>query len=169
MSDAYHETNLLEDEGAGYLVSVSDMMAGLMFVFMITLAAFVINFQLAIDHQEAKAREAEQQLSEARQAQRDAEAQLDATEREKKRLAGVRDGLTNANRLRRDLLLDIRQRLLERGIRVEVDAEHGVLRLTEQAISFRSGRAELSHTEQVKMAHIAAVLMEVLPAMRPAA
>ena len=36
---------VLEDEGAGYLVSVSDIMTGLLFVFIITLVAFVIQFQ----------------------------------------------------------------------------------------------------------------------------
>jgi outer membrane protein OmpA-like peptidoglycan-associated protein len=34
------------------LISVSDVMAGLLFVFMITLVAFIINFQEAIDRQE---------------------------------------------------------------------------------------------------------------------
>ena len=35
--------DLLEDEGAGYLISISDMMAGLLFIFIITLVAFIIN------------------------------------------------------------------------------------------------------------------------------
>jgi flagellar motor protein MotB len=34
-----------EDEGGSYLVSVSDMMCGLLFIFIITLMVFVLNFQ----------------------------------------------------------------------------------------------------------------------------
>ncbi len=37
------------EEGGDYLVSVSDMMAGLLFVFIITLMVFVMNFQGATD------------------------------------------------------------------------------------------------------------------------
>ncbi|WP_337241531.1 hypothetical protein, partial [Proteus faecis] len=33
------------DEGSGYLVSVSDLMSGLVFIFIITLVAFILNFQ----------------------------------------------------------------------------------------------------------------------------
>ncbi|MDF1553873.1 MAG: hypothetical protein P1P84_12460 [Deferrisomatales bacterium] len=92
---------LMEDEGAGYLVSVSDMMSALLFVFMITLTAFIINFQ-------------------------------DAADKKKKAL----DDLTNQQRLRSVMLEDIQSELQERGIKVEVDEEHGVLRLTENAILF---------------------------------
>jgi len=35
------------DEDSGYLVSVSDLMSGLVFIFIITLVAFIINFQEA--------------------------------------------------------------------------------------------------------------------------
>ncbi|MDT0619958.1 hypothetical protein RM531_15930 [Salinisphaera sp. P385] len=45
MSD--RREDLFDDEGAGYLVSVSDIMAGLLFVFIITLVAFIIQFNEA--------------------------------------------------------------------------------------------------------------------------
>ncbi|MES1928845.1 flagellar motor protein [Salinisphaera dokdonensis CL-ES53] len=48
----YLEEDMLEDEGAGYLVSVSDIMAGLLFVFIITLMAFVIQFNEAKQEQQ---------------------------------------------------------------------------------------------------------------------
>ncbi len=38
------DQSIFEDEGSGYLVSVSDIMAGLLFIFIITLMAFVIQF-----------------------------------------------------------------------------------------------------------------------------
>ncbi len=205
MSEEDVGANPLEDDGAGYLISVSDMMAGLLFVFLITLVAFVINFQAATDEKEVQTRNAEVErdaaayarqeaenarelaLEEARAAEEErdaatlarqeaenarkrallekerAEAQRDAARREKERLESVRDGLTNARGLRRQMLDDIRQRLKEHGIRVEIDHDHGVLRLTENAISFESGKAELAASERAKLARISAVLMDVLP------
>ena len=138
-----------DDDGAGYLISVSDMMAGLLFVFLITLVAFVINFRVATDEQRAAQEVAEQQKEQAIL--------------EKERAEAVRDDLTNARRLRTQMLEDIRGRLAARGIRVEIDHDHGVLRLSENAISFESSRAELPQDEQRKLAQIGAVLMEVLP------
>ena len=138
-----------DDDGAGYLISVSDMMAGLLFVFLITLVAFIINFRVATDEQRAAQEVAEQQKEQAILEKEHAEA--------------VRDDLTNARRLRTQMLEDIRERLEARGIRVEIDHDHGVLRLSENAISFGSSRAELPQHEQRKLAQIGAVLMEVLP------
>lgn len=40
---------LMEDDTTGYLMSVSDMMAGLLFVFILALVAFIISFQSARD------------------------------------------------------------------------------------------------------------------------
>lgn len=145
-----------DDDGAGYLISVSDMMAALLFVFLITLVAFVMNFRVATDEQRAAR---ERALLEKEQAER----QRDAAQAEKERLESVRDDLTNARRLREQMLEDIRRRLDERGIRIEIDHEHGVLRLTENAISFQSAKAELDQPEQQKLAEIGAVLKAVLP------
>lgn len=145
-----------DDDGSGYLISVSDLMAGLLFVFLITLVAFVINFRIATDEQRAAREDALTQKERA-------EAERDAARTEKARLEAVRDDLTNARRLRDQMLEDIRRRLEERGIRVEIDHDHGVLRLSENAISFESSRATLRKAEQRKLRQIGAVLMEVLP------
>ncbi len=126
---------LLEDEGTGYLVSVSDMMSGLLFVFMITLTVFIINFQDAADK----------------------------TVVEKVKLEETLDDLTNQQRLRAQMLERIRAELEARGIKVQVDEEHGVLRLTENAIFFPSGRATLPPEERVKLQLIGDVLMQILP------
>jgi len=47
------DQTVFDDEGAGYLISVSDMMSGLLFIFIITLMAFVLNFQQASDELKA--------------------------------------------------------------------------------------------------------------------
>ncbi|NBC13318.1 MAG: hypothetical protein GVY09_08230 [Gammaproteobacteria bacterium] len=152
-----------DDDGDGYLISVSDMMAGLLFVFLITLVAFVINFRIATDEQRAARQEAVDEKVQALEEKERAEAERDAAQAEKDRLESVRDDLTNARRLRSQMLEDIRKRLEARGIRVEIDHDHGVLRLSENAISFRSSQAELRPQEQRKLAQIGAVLMAVLP------
>ena len=41
---AQEEQTLLEDEGAGYLVSVSDLMSGLLFIFIILLVGFILTY-----------------------------------------------------------------------------------------------------------------------------
>ena len=126
---------LLEDEGAGYLISVSDMMSGLLFIFIITLMAFVMNLQ------------------EARQSAQKQQKELEQT---------VAD-LTNADEIRAELLEKIRAELDSRGIQVRIDQEQGVLRLQENAIRFPSGRALLRASERSKIEIIARVLAAVLP------
>ncbi|MCG6942098.1 MAG: OmpA family protein [Thiohalocapsa sp.] len=158
-----HPADIGDDDGAGYLISVSDMMAGLLFVFLITLVAFVINFRIATDEQRAAQEDAVQKKEQAILEKERAETERDAAETEKERLESVRDDLTNARRLRTQMLDDIRERLEARGIRVEIDHDNGVLRLSESAISFESSRAELRKQERRKLAQIGAVLMEVLP------
>ena len=129
------EPTLLEDEGAGYLVSVSDIMAGLLFVFIITLVAFVIQFQYASD----------------------------AKEREQKILNEKVDDLTNAKKLREALLSQIEDELDAQGVKVQVDLEHGILRLTEETIRFRTGNSTLDEQPKRNIEIIARVLAELLP------
>lgn len=185
------QSNPVEDDGGGYLIAVSDMMAALLFVFMITLVAFVINFQLAAAEQEKaqmeavaekERAEAQRDLARAEQQRQEraaakleeaqvkavtekerAEAQRDLARAEQQRLESVRDDLTNARRLREEMLEIIRGEVEERGIRVEIDSEHGILRLTENAISFESAKATLAEREREKLDEVAAVLAEVIP------
>lgn len=113
---------------SGNLISVSDVMAGLLFVFMITLVAFIINFQEAIDRQEA-----------------------------------INNSLTNLDQLRSEMLDEIQSRLIRQGVRVETDEQHGVLRLTEDAVTFESASASLRPDQLPNLEKIKRVLEEVLP------
>lgn len=103
-------------------------MAGLLFVFMITLVAFIINFQEAIDRQEQ-----------------------------------INTSLTNLDHLRSEMLEQIQERLMQEGVRVEIDEQHGVLRLTEDALTFESASASLQIDQLANLAKIRHVLEEVLP------
>jgi flagellar motor protein MotB len=154
---------IIEDEGAGYLISVSDLMAGLLFVFIITLMAFVLNYQRAA----AETAETEQELR-TTTVQTEAERERLQRERdqlqvEKQRLQTVIDDLTNSQRMRAEMLERVRLELAAMGIRVEVDTEHGILHLTENAINFPSGQAILPSGEINKLRRIGQVLQEILP------
>ncbi|QJR82162.1 OmpA family protein [Alteromonas pelagimontana] len=127
--------DLLEDEGAGYLISVADMMSGLLLVFIITLVAFILNFQDAIQKQEK------------------------VTETQKT----IVRKLTNREQIRTQLLLEIKETLATQDIIVEVDTEHGVLRLTEQAVLFESSEVTLNETSKTNLEIISMVMSSILP------
>jgi len=161
---------LLEDEGTGYLASVSDLMSGLIFIFIITLIAYVLTFQTATERRMdeiAKVTAQRDRLqSETARAMEERDRLRLETERTREqhgRLSFVVDDLTNARRLRAEMIQEIARRLDELGVRVEVDTEHGILHLTEQAIQFASGRADLPASEEQKLAVIGGVLRQVLP------
>lgn len=108
-----------EEEGS-YLASVSDLMSGLIFVFIIALMVFAFSYK---------------------QYERD---------------------LTNTEVIRQELLSDLKQSLEQHGIAVQVDLEHGVLRLPEEVL-FPLGSAEL--TEQGM--HAINVLADELAVLLP--
>lgn len=131
------------DEGSGYLVSVSDLMSGLVFIFIITLVAFILNFQDA--------------------AQRTARVQ-EQMETEIERLNAVKKRMESNDYIRAQLLQELQRRLKEEhGIIVNVDEAHGVLRLTENAITFASSSAQLNEDNLIKLTAIRHVLADVLP------
>lgn len=141
--------HVLEDEGAGYLVSVSDIMAGLLFIFIITLVAFVIQFRDATD----KKIEEQQTL----------EQEVEKKEQERQVLKDKVDELTNSRAIRKQLLTSIESMLRERGVEVEVDQDLGVLRLTEQTVQFRRNMATLDAGPKKNLNVIADVLARLLP------
>lgn len=130
-----NQHDLLEDEGAGYLISVSDMMSGLLFIFIITLVAFIINFQDAIQKQKEVTR-----------------TQTEIVKR-----------FTNLDETRSELLLLLKKKLEAENIIVEVDTEHGVLRLTENAVQFETASASLDKQNELNLKTIGKVLNAVIP------
>jgi chemotaxis protein MotB len=127
--------DLLEDEGAGYLISISDMMAGLLFIFIITLVAFIINFQDAIQKQKEVTR-----------------TQTEIVKR-----------FTNLDQTRTELLELLKLRLQEQNIKVEIDTKHGVLRLTENAVQFETASASLDEQNEANLKTIGSILNAVIP------
>jgi len=167
---------LFEDD-SGYLVSVSDIMSGLLFIFIITLMAFVLNFQQETEKAEKLADIVQQELMSIKNREKKALGENEILEKklfdlqvatndvkaEKKRLFQITDELVNTKNKRSIMLEDLKNRLKKESIDVEIDIDHGVLRLTEDAIRFNSGEASLEKIYQKKLSILARVLARVLP------
>lgn len=126
--------NIKEEDGQSYLVSVGDMMSGLLFVFIITLMVFVINFHLE---------------------------KIKKTE-ETEKLQKKQEELTDAKEVRTQLLEDLKKSLEESGVTVQIDREKGLLRIPEK-ILFESGKAKFIAGGELSLSILASSLIEFLP------
>lgn len=132
-----------------YFVSMTDMMVGILFIFIIMLMAFALDFRTQTDVQE-----------DAIEVAREVARQLESLQAE------VRDGiaaLDEAQETRRRLLRDIRDQLRAQGLDVQIDEANGVLRLTEEAIRFEPDQSELVGKARENVGKVARVLSIVLP------
>jgi len=136
-------------EGENYFVSMTDMMVGVLFVFIIMLMAFALNFQQQTDRQE-------ENISVAKEVAE----KLDQLEN---RVRIRIDEIREATALRSRLLRDLREALIAEGLVVEIDEANGVLRLTEAAVQFPSNGSFLDNTAKANVGKIARVLGRVLP------
>ena len=137
------------DEGENYFVSMTDMMVGVLFIFIIMLMVFALDFRTRTDVQEDAieiARDVAERLRVLQQEVRGEIASLDA-----------------AQETRRRMLEDIQMRLREQGLEVQIDEAHGILRLTEESVRFPVNRSDLADQARLNVEKIAAVLSSVLP------
>lgn len=129
--------HLLKNRRVGdgnYLASVSDLMIGMLFIFIIILMAFALSYRAA----QATTDEATRQLK------------------------ADNDRLTDSDRLRSEMLLEIQRSLREHGIEVDVDLENGVLRLPESLL-FDSGSADFRPGGAQAIAELGSALSSILP------
>ncbi|MDP5132362.1 MAG: hypothetical protein NWQ54_15860, partial [Paraglaciecola sp.] len=127
--------NLKKQDDTNYMMAVSDVMSGLMFIFIITLAIFVIDFLIASREQEDKYAE----------------------------LQEYTDKLKGNHEVRSKLLSDIQQSLADKNVDVDIDLQHGVLRLNENAIRFDTGASDLNETQVERLGIVADVIATILP------
>ena len=143
-----HEAN--REDGENYFVSMTDMMVGVLFIFIIMLMVFALDFRTKADVQDGAieiARRVARQLEELRGEVRNEIVSLDETQK-----------------TRRQLLQDIAAQLKAEGLNVQVDDANGVLRLTENAVRFEANRSDIFDRALVNVHKIARVLDRVLPA-----
>jgi len=145
-----------EDHGDGenYFVSMTDMMVGMLFIFIILLMAFALMFRQQTDVTQAT------QTSKIEHAN-DIEVRLEAIEN---KIAQEIDKVREASLLRQRLLRDIDGRLRAEDLVVQVDESNGVLHLTEDTIRFQQNDASLNDRARQNVGKIARALAGVLPA-----
>lgn len=150
-----------EPEDENYFISLSDLMTGVVFIFVILLCAFAFNFRNA---QEA-AQTAQQNATAARGAAAAATARAEGAAKESERKSGQIDALSKALGGReKDLRGQLREmvdNLGTQGVKVELDAANGVVRLPE-ALLFQSGSADLGPAALNALALVARQLEPVL-------
>ena len=110
------------DEEESYFISMTDLMVGLLFIFIIMLMVFALQYREA----ERKNLEAEQIIKKT-------------TER-----------LVDADQVRDEILENLRKYLLDHGLVVEVVKDQGVLRLGEE-ILFARGSPEASNDRAIEI------------------
>jgi chemotaxis protein MotB len=138
-----------EAQGENYFVSMTDMMVGMLFIFIILLMSFALVFRQQTDKQVGKIEDAEavgRKLD-------DLEARIS------RQLAEVRA----ASQLRLRLLRELEVELRHEGLVVQVVESSGVLRLTEDAVHFPSKQSILVGDAKRNVGKIARVLARVLP------
>jgi flagellar motor protein MotB len=61
------------------------------------------------------------------------------------------------------MLASLEKSLMDRGIRISIDRQAGILRLSDQAVTFEKGKADLPAKAQENIRHLAEALRHVLP------
>ena len=117
-------------DSENYLANVSDLVSGLIFVLILTLAVFALRLAEMTDVFADRTRE-----------------------------------LTSNRLTQAQILQDLRERIEESGLRVEIVPAQGILRLSENAISFPFGGETPINLANV--GHLARALAEVVPCFVP--
>lgn len=128
-------------EEDSYLASLSDLMVGMLFIFIIILMSFALKLRVAETELENKMTE---------------------VEKLKEELDKLRKKLTQDNELREQMLQDIKHTLEQQGVKVELDLKNGIVRLPEKLL-FDSGSADFNVNGENAVTHLAQALAVLLP------
>jgi len=145
------------EEDENYFVSMTDMMVGILFIFIIMLMVFALNFKQKTDV-------SVEQIERLEQARRQAELVAERLGSLKEQVRAELQQIDKSDQVRSALLQQIRARLAAQGLDVQIDLANGVLRLTEDAVRFPASSAALTGPASANVRKIALVLREVLPA-----
>jgi chemotaxis protein MotB len=117
-------------------------------IFLIMLMVFALDFRTKSDSQDDALDVARQAAEKVEALQHEVQANISA--------------LDESAALRRTLLRQIRDELLQRGIQVEISSASDVLRIRENAVEFETGESVLDQRAQQNVEIIAEVLSSVL-------
>ena len=147
------------EESENYFVSMTDMMVGMLFIFIIMLMVFALNYRKG-DEDYKRIKDCLTELLTS-----NAALSADINEKVNKIQGDVRnqiEALELAADQRRRLLSDISKRLIAQGLSVQVDERNGVLRLTEDAVRFAPNRSDLDSRARDALSRIGRVLTDVV-------
>lgn len=143
----------LESAGDNYYISLSDLMVGMLFIFLILLTFFALQSRIYESENEwlkkLKVNNEEERLTLVQAAVQ--------KQRLEDRIRVLEQKLTNTDRLRSELMQHIRTELETRGVMVETDQYRGVLRLPQDML-FDPGNATLRPRGDEALQQVAAVL-----------
>ena len=145
-------SELLEDGGESYFASVSDLMVGILFVFLLMLTVLALNFR---DAEDEAARE--RVVAEA-QSRRNADLRALL----QRAVEQLREDVGGREAARARLLAKLASTLQSRGVSVLTDPNSGVLRLPEDVL-FEKGHSELKLEAAPRLRILAETLANTLP------
>ena len=163
-----------EESEEGYFASVSDLMVGILFVFLLMLTVFALNFRDAESEQMverarllAAQAQAEQNRLEAEHQQAEARREKDANDHLRallgKAVGQVERELDERIAARRNLLLLLKRNLWEKGqIDLSVDERSGILHLSGDLL-FRNNSAALGAEAQQTVQAVSDALAAIVP------
>jgi flagellar motor protein MotB len=148
------------EEDENYFISMTDMMVGILFVFIILLMVFAMNLRQETD----TSQETIEQLRQVAQTAQEVKEEVQALQQQvSTEIASVSAAAT----VKVELLTELQEQLEKAGLKVSVDVDNGVLRLNEDAINFASDRSELVGPAAINVARLADVLATTLPRYLP--
>ncbi len=152
-----------------YLASVSDLMVGLLFVFIIMLMAFALNFRSAEEKAEGTRSELATELESLRAERDRLKAERQKLTRQKQKLLADRSvlremlaRLAERQTARARMLQEIASEMQARRVEVDLDPGKGILRIPEELL-FPSGEADFTPAGERALGVLAEVLSRVLP------
>jgi flagellar motor protein MotB len=145
-----------------YLASVSDLMVGMLFVFIVMLMAFALNMRGAQEGASRTRAELENARGAVAEERDRLAAERDELARRHAAVSEVAERLLARDRTRAALLEGLALDLGERAVPVVLDARNGVLRLPESLL-FDSGSAALRPEGERALRELAAALAAALP------
>ncbi len=160
------------DEGEeNYFISLSDLMVGLLFIFLILFTFFALRMSLFEEENDALKGSVQslQSVEDRQAALRDAlskenlavRTRLSNAEDAVRKLQATQDILTNSDRLRAELLHRIQEAAEKQGIAIQADPERGVLRLPNELL-FDPGLAALKPRGEEVIRLLAGILQDIL-------
>jgi chemotaxis protein MotB len=171
-----------EATGEGYFASASDLMVGILFVFLLMLTVFALNYRDAEEDQRVEKARYELALgraaaAEKRAEQAEAQAKIDAakaadqlTENQRLRallnsaVARLQQDVRERTEARERLLNSVQQQLAAKGVKVSIDPVSGILRLPEDLL-FDVGESSIRKDRKDRIAALN-TLAEVLAQLR---